>query len=158
MLFERTFDYDLVRAILTGRRMYPHMGDDFTCPVEQYRVPTDPRIWYVLASEEWRAIGLFCFIPENEICWAAHVAMLRKVPPALTHRAGRQVIRWLWNNTPCLRLTAKVPACNRAAVRFGLGPMGLKLIGPTLEQSVEPLSFMKGGRLVDQILMGRSRP
>jgi hypothetical protein len=158
MHFNRTTDYELVRRILTRRRMYEWMGDDYAPPVEQFQVNTDPRIWYVLASDEWRAIGLFCFFPENEICWAAHVALLRGTHPRLTHRAGWEVVRWLWNNTPCLRLTAKVPACNRAAVRFGLGPMGLKLIGPTLEQSVEPLSFMKGGRLVDQILMGRSRP
>ena len=151
MHFERTTDYELVRQILTHPRMFPHMGDDFMCPVEEYQVPTDPRIWYVLASDEWRAIGLFCFIPENEICWQAHVAMLRKVPPALTHRAGKEIIEWLWRNTPCRRLIASVPASNPAAVKFGIQAMGL------IRYGVNRRSFMKNGILRDQILMGRSR-
>jgi hypothetical protein len=152
MDFNRTTDFALVRQILTHPRMFPHMGDDFLPAPEQFVLNTDPRISYVLVSDEWRAIGLFCFIPENEICWAAHVAMLRKVHPALTHRAGKEIIEWLWRNTPCRRLIASVPASNPAAVRFGVQAMGL------IRYGVNRRSFMKGGRLVDQILMGRSRP
>jgi hypothetical protein len=152
MHFNRTTDYELVRRILTRPRMYEYMGDDFLPPVEQFVLNTDPRIWYVLVSDEWRAIGLFCFFPENEICWAAHVAMLRKVHPALTHRAGDEIVEWLWRNTPCRRLIASVPASNPAAVRFGVQAMGL------IRYGVNRRSFLKGGILRDQILMGRSRP
>ncbi|MGO9967262.1 MAG: hypothetical protein ACLPY2_08320 [Bryobacteraceae bacterium] len=154
MTFDRTWDYELVRTILTHPTLYRHMGDDFAPDPERFEVNRHPAIWYVLATEEWRAIGLFCFFPENDICWAAHVAMLRKTPPALTRQAGREVMRWLWERTPCRRLVASVPMCNRAAVRYGLDPQGMNL----LPYGVNEKSFLKDGKLWDQQLMGRSRP
>jgi hypothetical protein len=152
MTFERTADYGLVRAILTLRDVYPHMTDDFAPKREDFEVNTDPRICYVLVEHRQALIGLFSFLPENQVCWAAHVAMRRGTSPALTHQAGREIVDWIWGNTCCLRLIASVPASNRAAVRFGLRAMGLKAYGRNKE------SFMKGGKLWDQVLMGRSKP
>lgn len=151
MTFERTTDYRLVRAILTDPGLYPHMGDDFAPAREEFRVNEHPAIWYVLVIDDGELLGLFSFFPENQICWAAHVAMFRGTEPARTHQAGREVVDWLWAQSPCLRLIASVPVSNRAAVRFGLRAMGLRAYGRN------KASFQKGGRLWDQILMGRSR-
>jgi hypothetical protein len=97
---------------------------------------------------------MFCFFPENEVCWSVHVALLRGTPRAVTRQAGREVMAWLWANTPCRRLVASVPASNRAAVRYGLDVEGMNLV----PFGVNEKSFMKGGKLWDQVLMGRSRP
>lgn len=149
--FERTNDYGLVRAILTDEGIYEHMTDDFAPAREAFEPVADWRIWYVLVMEGSSLYGMFCFYPENEICWHAHVALFRGTPAAVTHQAGREVVDWLFANTGCLRLVASVPACNRAAVRFGQQAMGLRVYGRNER------SFRKGGRLWDQILMGRSK-
>ena len=141
-----------MRAILTDPGVYSHMTDDFAPEPEAFKVNRHPEIWYVLVLEGTELLGMFCFFPENRICWYAHVALFRGVAREVTWRAGREVVEWLWANTPCLRLIASVPACNRAAVRFGRRAMGLLAYGRN------GASFMKGGTLWDQVLMGRSRP
>jgi hypothetical protein len=150
--FERTTDYPLVRAILTMPGLYRHMGDDFAPAREAFELNTHPAIWYVLVlGEDGELHGLFSFFPENTICWQVHVAMLRGVSPAVTHLAGQGVVDWLWAHTGCERLIASVPACNRAAVRFGIEAMGLERYG------CNEASFQKFGRRWNQILMGRSK-
>jgi hypothetical protein len=150
--FERTTDYVLIRQILTDPGIYRYMGDDSLPPAEKFEVNAHPLANYILAMRRCEIVGLFCLFPENAICWQAHVAMLRGVPPAVTHRAGRDIVAWVWANTACVRLIASVPACNRAAVRFGLTAMGLTEFGRN------KASFMKAGRLWDQVLMGTSKP
>jgi RimJ/RimL family protein N-acetyltransferase len=57
---------------------------------------------------------------------------------------------WLWANTPCLRAVTNVPSDNPIAYRFG-SRAGLK------EYGRNPRSFLRGGVLRDQILMGISK-
>jgi hypothetical protein len=154
MTFLRTKNWELVREVLTHPKLYGHMTDDFAPARETFEVNRHPAIWYVLAVEGTRLLGMFCFFPENDICWAAHAALLRRVPPALTRKAGREVVAWLWEHTACRRLTASVPECNRAAVRYGLDEEGMHL----RPYGINEKSFLKDGKLWDQILMGRSRP
>lgn len=151
MTFERTKDYKAVRAILTDPELYPYMTDDFAPAAEEFRVNEHPGIWYVLVSEGSSLYGMFIFLPCNEIAWEVHVAFFRGTPVAITRAAGAEVMEWLWKNTPCRRLTASVPACNRAAVGYGLHAMGLVKYG------VNEASFMKRGKLWDQVLLGASR-
>lgn len=151
MTFQRNTDYAAVRAILTDPELYPYMTDDFAPAREEFRVNEHPAIWYVLVSEGSSLYGMFIFLPCNEISWEVHVAFFRGTPVTITRQAGREVVEWLWANTPCLRLTASVPACNRAAVGFGLHTMGLR------EYGRNEASFMKHGKLWDQVLLGKSR-
>jgi hypothetical protein len=156
VIFERTGCHELVRLILTHPSLYPHMTDDFAGPPEEFRVNTHPDIWYVLVKSREGGVpqGLFCLFPENGICWAAHVALYRGIPPAMTRQIGREWMAWLWANTPCRRLIASIPVCNRAAMKYAADPEGTHL----LPFGVNEKSFLKRGRLWDQVLMGRSKP
>lgn len=151
MTFDRTTDYRMIRSILTLPRLYPWMCDDSAPSRQEFQVNTHPGIWYVLVRNSGLIVGLFCFIPENGICWAGHVAMLPKVPPSVTHRVAREMVPWLWTNTGCRRLIASIPRYNWAAIRIAR-IMGLEQYG------VNEKSFLKHGKLHDQILMGLSRP
>jgi hypothetical protein len=159
MRFERTQDYSRVRGILTDPGIFRFMGDDF-CTLDDFEVNLHPLIWYVLVRSDQHiisrggTIGLFSFFPENPISWWVHVAFFRKIPPSLTCEAGRQIVPWVWKNTPCRRLIASVPAYNRAAVGYGLDSKGMNL----QQMGTNPASFLKHGKLWDQVLMGTSRP
>jgi hypothetical protein len=153
MIFERTWNSLQIRAVLTHPKIYPYVTDDFAPPREQFQVNEHPAIWYVrVRDEDGELLGLFTLLPENEICWQAHVAMIRGTHPVLVHQAGKGLLPWIWENTPCERIEAAVPACNRAAIWFGIRSMGL------IQYAIKPLSFRKKGRLWDQVLMGRSKP
>jgi hypothetical protein len=58
---------------------------------------------------------------------------------------------WIWHNTPCRRLITNVPADNRLAFQFALSA-GMEPYGKNED------SFLKGGKLLDQICLGISRP
>jgi RimJ/RimL family protein N-acetyltransferase len=152
MTFERTQDLDLVRAILTDPAIWPHIGDDFAPRQEAFWPNSDERIFYAITFARHLVAGLFVFIPESPVCWEAHVAMLPEWWGKVAHQAGREIVPWVWANTTCERLIARVPETNPAAVLYGLRAMGLKKFG------VNSKSFLKGGTLRDQILMGISRP
>jgi hypothetical protein len=152
MTFERTKDFKAVRAILTDPDLYDYMTDDFAPAREAFQVNDHPGIWYVLVSEGSSLYGMFVFLPDNAICWQVHVAFFRGASQQVTRAAGAGIVEWLWRNTPCRRLIASVPACNRAAVRYGVRAMGLVKYG------VNEASFMKNGKLWNQVLMGKSCP
>jgi hypothetical protein len=157
MIFRRTHNWPLIGSFLMDPELYPYLTDDFAPPLEEFKINQHPDIWYVLVSDDGGGLrGLFCFFPENRICWSAHVVLMRKpkTPPEIARQIGREMVEWLWARTPCERLIASIPACNRAAVRYGLDPLGVAC----QQYGVNELSFRKHGRLWNQILMGRSRP
>lgn len=139
-----------MRRILTYPEIYSAMGDDYTVPVEQWRVNDDPRIWYVLVAGERSGIGLFTLIPQNTVMWELHVAMLPWAATAEKWAAARQLAPWLAGNTPCRRLTAAVPENNRRAIYYGTHGIGMKHAGR------QEKAFMRDGMLQDLVLLGRS--
>jgi hypothetical protein len=150
--FTRTRSLDLVEKILTEPGIYSLMTDDYSPPAAEFVANDHPDIWYVLVEDGPGLLGLFCFFPENRICWQGHVAFFRGLDPARTHRAGQEMPAWLWANTPCLRLEAAIPACHRAAVRFAERSVGV------VRYAVKEKSVMKNGRLMDMVLLGMSKP
>ena len=95
MIFELTKDYALVKAILTHPAIYGEMGDDDLPDPEKFVVNDHPLARYVLAWREPHAglVGVFCFYPQNRICWQGHVAMLPWVSTREKWRAGQMLPR-----------------------------------------------------------------
>ena len=150
MTFERTRDLGFVRAILTDPRIWPHVGDDFSGPRDTFQPNSDPRIWWVRASNGDVHLGLFMFLPRSTVLWEEHVSMLPSAwgPKAL--KAGREVIPWLWEHTTCRRLIGEIPASNTLAIRYAEA-CGFERYG------VNPRAFMKKGVLEDLVLLGISK-
>ena len=147
MIFQRTTDLELVRTILIHPKIYPLIGDDFAPTRERFTPNADPRIWYVTAPG-----GLFTFLPDSEVCWQGHVAFLPESWGRIARAAGKAILPWLWENTPCRRVIASIPAFNRLAVRYSSRVMGMRIMG------MNEKSFLKNGRMWDQVLLGISRP
>lgn len=124
------------------------MGDDFLPPVEEYQVPENPNIvWLVVGGSA--LVGLFGLFPSNRICWELHAALLPWAKKEEKREAGRDLVPWLAANTECKRLTASVPECNRAALFYGVQFLGMKFVGR------HEKAFLRYGRLQDLILLGR---
>lgn len=149
--FERTFDYELVKRIVTHPRIYPHVADDFAAKPEDWQATENDSIWYVLAKECAEVLGLFIFIPQYAICWDVHTCLLPLSYGAKAKEAGKGIIEWIWANTPCLRITTVVPEYNRLALKFAQAS-GLICFG------VNPKSYMKNGKLWNLIQLGLSKP
>lgn len=153
--FERSFDYELIRRILTHPKLYPHLSDDFSPPPEEYRPQEHPAIWYVIVRDEddtgENLLGLWMFVPTNGCCWEVHTALL---PCAWGERgqiASLMLPGWIWEHTDCRRIITNVPATNRLALHFAL-KAGMKIFG------TNQASFLKNGVLYNQTMLGISRP
>ena len=148
--FERTNDMELVAQIARHSKIYPASSDDYAPPPHEWSPLQHESIWHVLVSEGKELLGMFVFVPESRICWRIHVCLLPCAYGERTARAGRGVTRWIFENSPVLRLTGSIPEYNRLAIRFA------RLSG-WKEFGVNKLSHMKDGKLHDQLLFGISK-
>jgi RimJ/RimL family protein N-acetyltransferase len=155
--FERSFDYELIRRILTHERIWPHISDDGSPPAGEYRPFESELIWYVVVRDIYpdagpeEILGLWMFTPHNAVCWEVHTALLPEAWGGRAHQAAQLMADWIWRNTPCRRIVTNVPENNRLALRFAQA-VGMEVYG------CNEKSFLKGGKLLDQILLGISKP
>jgi RimJ/RimL family protein N-acetyltransferase len=149
--FERSRDWDLIKSIVTHPKVYPHVSDDFSPSPGFWEPIESEQVWYVTVRDGCELLGLWAFIPENHICWKVHTCLLPIAYGQRAARAAKEMARWVWENTPCLRLITDVPAYNLLAHRFA-ERAGM------VEFGVNPASYQKNGVLYDQIMLGMSRP
>jgi RimJ/RimL family protein N-acetyltransferase len=147
--FERTRDYPLVREILTHPQLYRFLGDDATPAAAEFEVNEHPAIWYVLARDESYLLGVFTLIPQNAVCFEIHAAMLPESWGQTALEALQRVFLFMTAESGCRRIVASIPACNRLAIRYG-ERAGMTQFG------VNPDSFLRGGTLYSQVLLGIS--
>jgi hypothetical protein len=158
--FARLTNFALVREVLTHPAIYPLIGDDYSPPVEEFRVNEHPEILYLAAwarvqgfvsvAEGGGMIGMFTLLPQNRVCWEVHVVMLPWASKQEKWEAARCLPAWLARHTPCRRLTAAVPSFHWPALIYGTHGIGMKYVGR------QEKAFMKGGQLRDLIILGLS--
>jgi RimJ/RimL family protein N-acetyltransferase len=155
--FERSFDYELIRRIITHRRIYPHVSDDGSPPANEYRPIESDGVWYVVVRDIYpdagaqEILGLWIFHPHTSICWEIHTALLPNAWGERGQCAARLLPDWIWKHTPCRRIITSVPASNRLALHFAFRA-GMKAYG------VNEASILQNGRLCDQVCLGISAP
>ena len=145
--FERTRDFALIRSLIASdARVYDAASDD-GCPAACAFAPNrHPAIWYVLAREGGELAGMFTLIPQNACCWEIHMGRVFGAPG----RALGEIPRWAFQTIPgCRRIVASLRVTNRVAIRAA------KRAG-FVEYGRNPRSLLKGGQLLDQILLGVS--
>jgi RimJ/RimL family protein N-acetyltransferase len=147
--FKRSFDYELIGSILTHPKIYPHISDDGSPPAAEYRPIESEAVWYIVVRDEEEVLGLWMLHPHNSICWEIHTALLPNAWGERGQRAARLLPEWIWKNTLCRRVMTNVPDNNRLALRFA------REAGMT-EFGVNSASFLKNGKLWDQVLLGIS--
>ncbi len=150
--FERTRDYSLLQALMTSdRRIWSGMSDD-TCPsMEDFRLPEDDSVWYVLVRDEEKLMGFWALIPKEQNCAEVHTVIIPAYWGSAARRAAREMGDWIWSSTPFTRLTTTVPAWHRTALAFAK-VSGMK------ESGVQKEKQMKRGKLHDLICLEMHRP
>jgi RimJ/RimL family protein N-acetyltransferase len=149
--FERSFDYSLIRKILTHPKIWPHISDDGSPAAAEFQPIQSEAVWYIVVRDGEEILGLWMLHPHNSICWEIHTCLL---PIAWGERgleAARLLGEWIQKHIPCRRVITNVPSNNRLALRFAL-EAGMTEFG------VNPASFLKNGKLRDQVLLGISLP
>lgn len=145
------YDFNLIEDIGNDPCIYRNASDDLS---PEYWTPNrDEQIKYLLAFD-WESgcfMGFCAFFPQNGVCYDLHLAFL---PESYGPKAGcafRKMLNWMWSHTTAKRITGSIPIYNRRAIAFAKR-MGGQVYG------VNPQSWLKDGRLRDQILIGVSKP
>ena len=147
--FERTNDIKLVGEIARHSKIYPASSDDYAPPPQDWSPLQHESIWHVLVRDVDELLGMFVFIPESRICWRIHVCLLPCSYGERTSEAFSEVTKWMFRNSPVLRLVGSVPKYNTLACR-------LARLGGWKQFGVNEQSWMKHGKLHD-MLMFRSK-
>ena len=148
--FAPLHDYELIRETIANPKIYAHVSDDGSPSREDF-IPADhPAIVYLGAYEGTEYLGLWMLCPANSICWDVHTCLLPSSWGALATQATKAAIEWVFENTDCRRLITSVPSTNRLALKLA-EHSGMTRYG------VNPSSFLKNGKLLDQILLGISK-
>lgn len=131
--------------------LYDAGADDYAPTREAFRPRTDEAIYYVRVDDGAGYLGLFVLAPQSAVCWEIHTRLLPCAWGDRALEAMRGIVAWAFaGGAPgCRRITGAVPRENRLAIRFALRA-GFQLFG------VNEKSYLKNGRLTDQILLGVS--
>lgn len=150
--FERSFDYGLIRALMTfAPAIYDKISDDFSPPRDQFRPHEHDSLWYVIVRDGREVLGLWMFVPQNAVTWEVHTILLPCAWGARGIQAALELPDWIWEHTTCRRIVTHVPVNNRLALKFANEARMVKY-------GVNERSYLKGGRLLDQICLGISAP
>jgi RimJ/RimL family protein N-acetyltransferase len=143
MKIARTHDMDAVRQILAHPSVWPHIHDDgATKPA-----PIDVDGVYWLMVDDGDIGGVFLLHPHNFVTYEVHTCLLPRIWGTGSMTAGKLALEWIFENTRCQKVITHVPANNPLALRFARRN-GLK------DEGVNRKSFMKGGVLLDQHVLG----
>lgn len=149
--FQRSTDVELIKRVMTHPQIYPSISDDACPPAEQFQPTMHETIHYMVVKDGEELLGLWVLSQQNSVCWEVHTCLL---PCAWGDRAvlaAKTGLDWLWKNTSCQRLVTNVPEYNLLAYRFSKAA-GFQLFGRNSR------SFLKHGKLFDQLMLGVSRP
>ena len=151
----QTKDMEYVRSFIAHPKVYPEVTDDFAPPIEEF-MPSEAGIYLILRERSETAredLGIVALAPWSQVCWELHSALKPSTWwKGKARKATLAAIEWVWKNSECQRIVACVPVLNhRTRLKF---PLRLGMV----EFGRNKNSFMKGGKLRDQVLFGISRP
>lgn len=152
MTCERTFDYSLVRMIVTAPEVYRNVTEDGAPPPEQYKAIESDSVYYLVIKDD-ALLGMFAFVPTSVsgVCYEVHTCLLRAAWGEKANEAAKLAEQWMWDNTGAQRIITSVPEYNALARRFA-ERQGMRQYG------LNPRAYLKGGQLMDIYLLGISRP
>jgi len=146
IVYEPTQDIDFIHKCVTNPIVWRASVDHGMIDInpEIFFIQTDGKLW--LRAGDY---GLFMGEPRNSVMYEVHTMLL-------PHARGKAIeiakgaIKWMFDNTRCLRLITSVPSFNVLAKRLSI-QSGMKLIGNNEK------SFLRDGILYDQYLYGISK-
>jgi RimJ/RimL family protein N-acetyltransferase len=143
MKIERTHDMAAVREILNHPAIFPYIHED---GIEEANPIDHEGLHWLLVSDDAPA-GVFLAHAHNASCYEVHTSLLPRIWGSGAKHAAKLAQHALFREIGCKKIITNVPAYNRRALLFA------KRCGMTIE-GVNRASYLYGGNLIDQIILG----
>ena len=134
---------EIVRSILLHPKIYPHIHDDNVTGCEPIDHPESH--WMLVIENE--PVGVFMLHPTTTSCYEIHTCLMPVIWGEKSSSAARMILHHAFSIPKCKKLITRVPAYNRAALRFAKSA-GLQIEG------VNRKSYLHENKLEDQIMLG----
>lgn len=144
MRLERTYDMAVVRQIVMHPAIWPHVHEDGTGDDWQ-PVAIDGFIWLLVSDPE--PLGVFLVHQRGACSYEMHTCLLPESWGPRAAHAAQLLLKWAFTELHCRKMITAVPSYNRAALRFAKA-------GGMTQEGVNRASFLRGGQMVDQIMLG----
>lgn len=142
----RLFNPTIIELTIKNPKIYRWLKDDNT-PAD-WKPTINEQIYYLgVYDDDNEYLGLFVYLPVTSIIYEVHTCLLPVSWGRGSVEALRASLKWMFINTDCKRVTTRIPDDNKLAIKFGV-KAGLEFVG------LEPESWLKGGRLIDQHIYG----
>lgn len=150
MKTERTHDVALVKSVMTLPEIFDTVAEDGQDPAA-YAPDVVGEIWLAMRANDGDLIGLYNVHAVNAITVEIHAQVLPEQRKEYSRATGLAALRWIRVNLPdCHKVIATVPALypnvKKFTMSFGFQPEG-----------VNRASYLKGGKIYDQWLLGITR-
>ncbi len=149
MIVEETRNRELVERVLKHPEIYERITQDGAPKCEDYQIYMPKKAIFLSGSEDGELVGVMIFDPLGPVCFDCHIHVLpEKRTRALVF--AKSCFDWLWTHTAAIKITAQIatyfPDVLGFANKCGFVPEG-----------INSRSFVKGGRIYDQIYLGLYR-
>ena len=144
-----THNLQTVKEIVTHPSIYPFVADDGSPNPEEWEAPDS--FTYCLVHDGDEILGVWIFRKCNAVTWEVHTCLLPNARGKRGYEALKLLPEWAWKNLEgARRVITEVVEDNQPALVFALRA-GMEKYG------VNKQSYLKGGKLLDAILLGISR-
>ncbi|MDE1868048.1 MAG: GNAT family N-acetyltransferase [Thaumarchaeota archaeon] len=143
----QTFDEEYIARCHAS--VWKEIADDFSVNQTLFFPDMSDRNYWLTAHHDGEELGVFLGRKLNPIHYEAHIILLPSAR-GLASKAARHAVRWMFDNTQCERLIGCIPVYNKLAINVAHNA-GFEDFG------INKNSFMKNGKLWDQVFLGISR-
>lgn len=116
MIIERSYDYALIKQIMTEPQIWQEICGNYGDKIEEFEPVVDDYI-YLIGYDKLNIIGLF-IIHESEYGYQCHVQVVPERRKQYSTEFGEKVIDWTWNNTDINKLMALIPNKFKNVISF----------------------------------------
>ena len=144
MRIRQTHNAELIQSIVTHEAIWPHVSDD-ACDKATYKPSMDGCMW--LEVVDCDCLGVYLIHRHNAVTYEIHTCLLPAAWGNKSKKAGKLVLDWIFQNTPCQKVITQVPEDNSLALRYAIR-CGM------VQEGVNRASFLKNGKLLDMTQLG----
>ena len=147
----RSRDFRAIRALALHPRIFPHITDDCSNDPKAWQPTENEQVISLLAKDDQGIFGFGIFIPQTHTQYGAHLGFLPRSWGNLALASWKEMFAWMWKNTNARRCVGEIARDNKLAIRL-CRRAGCEIYG------INPRSKLRGGKLIDQVCVGISKP
>lgn len=146
VIIERTHDSELVKRVCFDPAVWETIAEDGISQDEFE--PDMNECW--LTVDDGQLIGLYNLHPINSVTLQIHPMILPQFRGSLAYESGKQVLKWIVENTDYQKVFCFIPEIYRNVILFAMR-CGLAKEGKNRR------SHVKNGKIHDMVMLGITR-